>query len=195
MSGQRPWGPHSTKNQTLRKVPFQFLPRVYELNRRDRLNSVGFDTGDDHREEARMRHFFGTSLFVAIMLAFQAIEPSSGGEPIAGHFAVAAGEKMGNPLFNEGAMVCPDMQTVQLAVQAITRHRADLLKQRRTGTDGSPVQPPSPGPNPASFGCTIVPNGTRVFVERFVLPFVPLIIVDVDGSVTIRGVTLSTMVN
>src|SRR5216683_806493 len=149
MSGQRPWGPHSTKNQTLRKVPFQFLPRVYELNRRDRLNSVGFDTGDDHREEARMRHFFGTSLFVAIMLA----------------------------------------------VQAITRHRADLLKQRRTGTDGSPVQPPSPGPNPASFGCTIVPNGTRVFVERFVLPFVPLIIVDVDGSVTIRGVTLSTMVN
>src|SRR5216683_6086775 len=83
MSGQRPWGPHSTKNQTLRKVPFQFLPRVYELNRRDRLNSVGFDTGDDHREEARMRHFFGTSLFVAIMLAFQAIEPSSGGEPIA----------------------------------------------------------------------------------------------------------------
>lgn len=163
------------------------------------LTRLGFDKGGhignaDHREEARMRHFFGISLFVVIMLAFQPIEPSSGGEPIAGHFAVAAGEKMGNPLFNEGAMVCPDMQTVQLAVQAITRHRADLLKQRRMGTDGSAVQP-SPEPNPASYGCTIVPNGTRVFVERFVLPFVPLISVEVDGAVTIRGVTLSTMVN
>ena len=96
------------------------------------------------------------------MLALQSMEPSSGGEPIAGHFAVAAGEKMGNPLFNEGAMVCPDMQTVQLAVQAITRHRADLLKQRRVGTDTSAA--PSPEPDPASYGCTIVPNGTRVFV-------------------------------
>jgi hypothetical protein len=142
-----------------------------------------------------MRHFFGISLFVAIMLAFQSIEPSSGGEPIAGHFAVAAGEKMGNPLFNEGAMVCPDMQTVQLVVQAITRHRADLLKQRRMGSDSSSIQPPSPEPNPASYGCTIVPNGTRVLVERFVLPFVPLISVEVNGAVTIRGVTLSTMLN
>ena len=141
-----------------------------------------------------MRHFFGISLFVAIMLAFQSIEPSSGGEPIAGHFAVAAGEKMGNPLFNEGAMVCPDMQTVQLAVQAITRHRADLLKQRRM-RDTSSIQPPSPEPDHASFGCTIVPNGTRVFVERFILPLVPLISVEVMGAVTIRGVTLSTMLN
>ena len=139
-----------------------------------------------------MRHFFGISLFVAIMLAFQSIEPSSGGEPIVNHFAVAVGEKMGNPLFNEGAMVCPDMQTVQLAIQAITRHRADLLKQQRMG---SSIQPSSPEPNPASFGCTIVPNGTRVFVERFVLPLVPLISVEVDGSVIIRGVTLSTMLN
>jgi hypothetical protein len=140
-----------------------------------------------------MRHFFGISLFVAIMLALQSMEPSSGGEPIAGHFAVAAGEKMGNPLFNEGAMVCPDMQTVQLAVQAITRHRADLLKPRRMGTDTS--APPPPEPDPASYGCTIVPNGTRVFVERFVLPLVPLISVEVMGAVTIRGVTLSTMLN
>ena len=139
-----------------------------------------------------MRHFFRISLFVAIMLAFQSIEPSSGGEPIVNHFAVAVGEKMGNPLFNEGAMVCPDMQTVQLAIQAITRHRADLLKQQRMG---SSIQPPSPEPNPASYGCTIVPNGTRVFVERFVLPFVPLISVEVDGAVIIRGVTLSTMLN
>ena len=146
-----------------------------------------------HRGKARMRHFFGISLFVAIMLALQSMEPSSGGEPIAGHFAVAAGEKMGNPLFNEGAMVCPDMQTVQLAVQAITRHRADLLKQRRVGTDTS--APPSPEPDPASYGCTIVPNGTRVFVERFVFPLVPLISVEVMGAVTIRGVTLSTMLN
>ena len=123
-----------------------------------------------------MRHLFGIPLFVAIMLAFQSIEPSSGGEPMAGHFAVAAGEKLGNPLFNEGAMVCPDMQTVQLVVQAITRHRADLLRQQRMG---SSIQPPSPEPNPASYGCTIVPNGTRVFVERFVLPLVPLINVEV----------------
>src|SRR5262249_15459005 len=148
-----------------------------------------------HRREARMRHFFGTSLLVVMMLAFQPIEPSSGGEPIAGHFAVAAGEKMGNPLFNEGAMVCPDMQTVQLAVQAITRHRADLLKQRRMGTDTSSMQPPPPEPDPASFGCTIVPNGTRVFVERFVLPLVPLISVEVMGARTISGVTLATMLN
>ncbi|MGC2641273.1 MAG: hypothetical protein WA406_06175 [Pseudolabrys sp.] len=139
-----------------------------------------------------MRHLFGIPLFVAIMLAFQSIEPSSGGEPMAGHFAVAAGEKLGNPLFNEGAMVCPDMQTVQLVVQAITRHRADLLRQQRMG---SSIQPPSPEPNPASYGCTIVPNGTRVFVERFVLPLVPLINVEVMGAVTIRGVTLSTMLN
>ena len=142
-----------------------------------------------------MRHFFGISLFVAIMLAFQSNEPSSGGEPIAGHFAVATGEKTGNPLFNEGAMVCHDMQTVQLVVQAITRHRADLLTQRRMGTDSRSIQPPSPEPNPASYGCTIVPNGTRVFVERFVLPLVPLISVEVNGAVTIRGVTLSTMLN
>jgi hypothetical protein len=142
-----------------------------------------------------MRHFFEISFFVAIILTFQSIEPSSGGEPIAGHFAVAAGEKMGNPLFNEGAMVCPDMQTVQLAVQAITRHRADLLKRRRMGTDTSSIQPPSPEPDPASFGCAIVPNGTRVFVERFVLPLVPQISVEAMGAVTIRGVTLSTMLN
>ena len=140
-----------------------------------------------------MRYFFGISLFVATMLAFQSIEPSRGGEPIAGHFAIAAGEKMGNPLFNEGAMVCADMQNVQLAVQAITRYRADLLKQRRMGTDTS--APPSAEPDPASYGCTIVPNGTRVFVERFVLPLVPLISVEVMGAVTIRGVTLSTMLN
>src|SRR5215475_16045565 len=95
-----------------------------------------------HRGEARMKHFFGITLFVAIILAFQSIEPSSGGEPIAGHFAVAAGEKLGNPLFNEGAMVCADMQTVQLAIQAISRFRADLLKH---------VQPSSPEPNPASY--------------------------------------------
>jgi hypothetical protein len=142
-----------------------------------------------------MRHFFGISLFVSIMLAFQSFEPSSGGEPIAGHFAVAAGEKMGNPLFNEGAMVCPDMQTVQLAVQTITRHRADLLRQQRTGTDTASIRPPLPEPDPASFGCTIVPNGTRVFVERFVLPLVPLISVEAMGAVPIRGVTLSTMLN
>src|SRR5262249_60641131 len=149
-----------------------------------------------HRREARMRHFFGTSLLVVMMLAFQPIEPSSGGEPIAGHFAVAAGEKMGNPLFNEGAMVCPDMQTVQLVVQAISRYRADLQRQRPTGgVDTRLVPPQSPAPNPATYGCTIVPNGTRVFVEKFVLPLVPLITVEVDGSVVIRGVTLSTMLN
>jgi len=134
-----------------------------------------------------MKHFFGITLFVAIMLVFQSIEPSSGGEPIAGHFAVATGEKLGNPLFNEGAMVCPDMQTVQVAIQTIARHRADLLRQG--------VQLPSAEPDAASFGCTIVPNGTRVFVERFVLPLVPLINVEAMGSVTIRGVTLSTMLN
>jgi len=137
-----------------------------------------------------LRHFFGKSLFVATVLAVQLIEPSSGGEPMAGHLAIAAGEKMGNPLFNEGAMVCADMQTVQLVIQAISRHRADLLKQRPMG-----IQPSSPEPNPASYGCTIVPNGTRVFVERFVLPLVPLISVEVMGAVTIRGVTLSTMLN
>jgi hypothetical protein len=138
-----------------------------------------------------MRYFFGISLFVTTMLAFQSIEPSRGGEPIAGHFAIAAGEKMGNPLFNEGAMVCANMQNVQLAVQAISRYRADLLKQRPMG-----IQPSSPEPNPASFGCVIVPNGTRVFVEKFVLPLVPLIAVeDTGGAVTIRGVTLSTMLN
>jgi hypothetical protein len=142
-----------------------------------------------------MRHFFGTCLLVAIMLAFQSVEPSSGGEPIPGHFAVATGEKLGNPLFNEGAMVCPDMQTVQLAIQAVTRHRADLLRQQRIGTDPSSTQLPSAEPDAASFGCTIVPNGTRVFVERFVLPLVPLINVEAMGSVTIRGVTLSTMLN
>jgi hypothetical protein len=134
-----------------------------------------------------MRHFFGISLLVGIMLAFQSMQPSSGGEPIAGHFAVATGEKLGNPLFNEGAMVCPDMQTVQLAIQTITRHRADLLRQ---GTRLASAEPDA-----ASFGCTIVPNGTRVFVERFVLPLVPLINVEAMGSVTIRGVTLSTMLN
>src|SRR5215813_6892262 len=123
-----------------------------------------------HRGEAHMRHFFGISLLVAIMIAFQSMEPSSGGEPIAGHFAVATGEKLGNPLFNEGAMVCPDMQTVQVAIQTIARHRADLLRQG--------VQLPSAEPDAASFGCTIVPNGTRVFVERFVLPLVPLINVE-----------------
>jgi hypothetical protein len=137
-----------------------------------------------------MRHFFRISLLVAVMVAFQSMEPSSGGEPIAGHFAVATGEKLGNPLFNEGAMVCPDMQTVQLAIQTITRHRADLLKQQRIGT-----QLPSAEPDAEAFGCTIVPNGTRVFVERFVLPLVPLINVEAMGSVTIRGVTLSTMLN
>jgi len=134
-----------------------------------------------------MRHFFGISLLVGIMLAFQSMQPSIGGEPIAGHFADATGEKLGNPLFNEGAMVCPDMQTVQLAIQTIARHRADLLRQ---GT-----QLPSAEPDAASLGCTIVPNGTRVFVERFVLPLVPLINVEAMGSVTIRGVTLSTMLN
>jgi len=136
-----------------------------------------------------MRPSFGKAL-VAIVLAFHSIEPSRGGEPIPGHFAIAAGEKLGNPLFNEGAMVCADMQTVQLVIQAISRHRADLLKQRPMG-----IQPSSPEPNPASYGCTIVPNGTRVFVERFVLPLVPLISVEVMGAVTIRGVTLSTMLN
>lgn len=110
---------------------------------------------------------------------------------MAGHLAVAAGEKMGNPLFNEGAMVCADMQNVQLVIQAISRYRADLLRLRPRG-----VQPSSPEPNPASYGCVIVPNGTRVFVEKFVLPLVPLISVeDTGGSVTIRGVTLSTMLN
>jgi hypothetical protein len=134
-----------------------------------------------------LRRFFGKSLFVAIVLAVHSIEPSSGGEPMAGHLAIAAGEKMGNPLFNEGAMVCADMQTVQLVIQAISRYRADLLKH---------VQPSSPKPNPASYGCAIVPNGTRVFVEKFVLPLVPLISVeDSGGSVTIRGVTLSSMLN
>ena len=134
-----------------------------------------------------MRRFFGKSLFVATVLAVHLIEPSSGGEPMAGHLAIAAGEKMGNPLFNEGAMVCADMQTVQLVIQAISRYRADLLKR---------VQPSSPEPNPASYGCVIVPNGTRVFVEKFVLPLVPLISVeDSGGSVTIRGVTLSNMLN
>jgi len=136
--------------------------------------------------ERRMRYFVGISLCVATMLAFQSIEPSSGGEPIAGHFAVAAGEKMGNPLFNEGAMVCADMQTVQLSIQAISRYRADLQRG---------VQPSPPAPDPATFGCTIVPNGTRVFVEKFVVPLVPLISVEVGGAVTIRGVTLSTMLN
>ena len=63
------------------------------------------------------------------------------------------------------------------------------------GTDTGSIQPPSPEPDPASFGCTIVPNGTRAFVERFVLPLVPLISVEVMGTVTIRGVTLSTMLN
>ena len=103
---------------------------------------------------------------------------------------------MGNPLFNEGAMVCPDMQTVQLVVQAISRYRADLLKQRPTGgVDTRLVPPQSAEPNPATYGCTIVPNGTRVFVEKFVLPLVPLVTVEVNGSVVIRGVTLSTMLN
>lgn len=137
-----------------------------------------------------MRHFFGIFFLVAATLTLQSIEASSGGEPMAGHFAIAAGQKMGNPLFTEGAMVCPDMQTVQLAVQAISKHRADLLRQRPIG-----VRQSSPEPDPASLGCTIVPNGTRVFVERFVLPLVPLINVEVDGSVIIRGVTLSTMLN
>ena len=153
----------------------------------------GFDKGHIGNAsplEGHMRHFVGIPLFVATMFAFQSIESSSGGEPIAGHFAVAAGEKLGNPLFNEGAMVCADMQTVQLAIQAISRFRADLLKQRPIGTQPSP-----PAPDPASFGCTIVPNGTRVFVEKFVVPLVPLISVEVGGAVTIRGVTLSTMLN
>ena len=98
---------------------------------------------------------------------------------------------MGNPLFNEGAMVCTNMQTVQLVIQAISRYRAELLKQRPMG-----IRPSSPEPNPASYGCVIVPNGTRVFVEKFVLPLVPLISVeDSGGSVTIRGVTLSNMLN
>ena len=143
-----------------------------------------------------MRHSFGISFFVATMLAILSIEPSVGGEPIAGHFAIATGDKLGNPFFNEGAMVCPDMQTVQLAVQAISRHRSDALRQRPTGgVDTRFVPAPSPEPDPASYGCTIVPNGTRVFVERFVLPLVPLISVEVNGSVVIRGVTLSTMLN
>jgi hypothetical protein len=134
-----------------------------------------------------MRLFFRASLFVAIMIAFQPIKQSIAGDPMAGHFAVAAGEKMGNPLFNEGAMVCANMQNVQLAVQAITRFRADLLRQQSLGNQQ---------PDPAVFGCTIVPNGTRVFVEKFVLPLVPQIsIEDSGGAVTIRGVTLSNMLN
>jgi hypothetical protein len=145
---------------------------------------------------ARMRHCHLMAVLVAVSLTLQIVEPSNAGEPIAGHFAVAAGEKMGNPLFNEGAMVCPDMQTVQLAVQAISRYRADLQRQRPTGgVDTRLVPAQSPAPDPATYGCTIVPNGTRVFVEKFVLPLVPLVTVEVNGSVVIRGVTLSTMLN
>ena len=40
-----------------------------------------------------MRHLFGIPLFVAIMLAFQSIEPSSGGEPIGWSLCSRSGRK------------------------------------------------------------------------------------------------------
>jgi hypothetical protein len=106
------------------------------------------------------------------------------------HWATATG--LGNPFFNDGAMVCPDVPTVQFMIQAITHYRGDLFKQQLLGRDSQYLYQPSPEPNLALYGCTIVPSGTRVFVERFVIQFVPLVSTEVNG-VTIKGVTLSNM--
>jgi len=96
-----------------------------------------------------------------------------------------------NYLLDDGALTCHDLQTTEYVERMLLHYRGEMLNRRLLAPlqDNSQyIYAPLAEPDLAAYGCVIVPDGTRVYVESFVLKFFPVISAEVNG-VTVHGVT------
>lgn len=106
-------------------------------------------------------------------------------------WAVANGPNRG--LYNlPGAIVCPDLRTLQMLERLIGRHQADLLRSRLTHGQSEIISRQMPKPVPSAFGCAIIPNGTPIYIERIAMRFVAIVRAKVDGA-DVTGITMTEM--
>jgi hypothetical protein len=91
------------------------------------------------------------------------------------HWATTKGAAVVN-----GAIVCPDFQTVQYVFRALTAHWSDALQDQITRGQSQLLRQSRPEPNLELYACALIPPGTRVRVEA--RSVVPVVSADVNGK-------------
>jgi hypothetical protein len=93
-----------------------------------------------------------------------------------------------------GAIVCPSLNKVIFLFHQYAIHWEDASQDALTGGASRTIRgDPTPAPDPALYGCTLVPPGTPMLMQKSNgIPAVEAKLV--DGSI-VKGVTLDGMIN
>jgi TPR repeat protein len=92
-----------------------------------------------------------------------------------------------------GAIVCADSDTVGLMYDLYSAHWQGTQMDRMTNGQSRLLHgAPAPLPDPKFFGCTLLPPGTPMMLER--KNIVPVVTATLADGTTIRGVTWPSMI-
>jgi len=92
-----------------------------------------------------------------------------------------------------GALVCPDSDTISLMYELYSAHWKDAQMDTLTNGQSRLLHgPPAPAPDPKVFGCTLLPPGAPMMLERNNI--VPVVTATLPDGTTIRGVTWPNMI-
>ena len=88
-----------------------------------------------------------------------------------------------------GALICSDSNTVSIVFNLYTTHWEQTMQDKLTNGDSRLLRgPAAPLPDLQAFGCTLIPPGTPMTLERKTP--VPVVVVKTMSGETARGVTL-----
>jgi TPR repeat protein len=92
-----------------------------------------------------------------------------------------------------GAIVCPSYEAVSMMFDLYAAHWEDTTQDAMTNGQSRLIRgEPAPAPDLKSRGCTLLPSGTPMMLERGSV--VPVVTAKLANGKTIRGVTLPAMI-
>lgn len=92
-----------------------------------------------------------------------------------------------------GAVICPDMDRVQMVFDLYAAHYRDVMQDRLTNGQTRLLHgAPGDAPEPSDYGCALVATGTLMTLERGNI--VPIVTATMPNGATVRGVTMPAMI-
>lgn len=92
-----------------------------------------------------------------------------------------------------GAIICGDYQSVILMFSLYNRHLEDRLEDAITKGLSRSIRGESPGePDPALFGCALIPDGRAMMKEP--TGILPVVSAQLDDGTYIKGITMPPMI-
>lgn len=95
-----------------------------------------------------------------------------------------------------GAIVCPNLQSVSSLFHLYSEHWEQETRSRMTNGQSESIEGPvSPAPNPADYGCWLLPPGTPVEAMNGegLLSGIPVVTGRLQDGTMVHGVTLVAM--